>query len=477
MTTLHAVERRSAARDSATLVICCCALFMVSLDNTILNSALPVMQHSLRAPVSGLQWTVDAYILVRGVMLFASGSAGDRHGRRRLFRIGLWGFTLSSVACSLAPNLGTLIAFRCVQAVGGALMTPSSLAIVTNTFTDPARRARAIGYWSMANGLSTAAGPVLGGLLVETLGWRSVFWVNLPIGALVLVATRWLDESSAERPRPQDPVGQLLLAGSLGALTYALIEGPGHGWTSPEVLGLLVAAVLFGVAFTWVERRQQQPMLPLRYFGNPGLIGAMALALTSFILLGGFTLFNTLYLQDVRGYSPIMSGVLTLPTTAATLVFSPVSGWLTGTRGTRLPALLAMGFIAAGSALLVVITDPATPLAALLVAYLLLGIGMGLGNTPATNAAVSSMPRELAGVASATTSTARQVGTSTGVALLGSLIFSVPGAAPSVAAGAAFSTGLTYAYTVVAALAVVTGAFAWWAFQPARDRSEVEWSP
>ena len=473
MTAVRAPER-PAARDSATLVICCCALFMVSLDNTILNVALPAMQQGLDTPVTGLQWTVDAYILVRGVMLFASGSAGDRHGRRRLFRTGLWVFTLASVACSLAPSLGALIAFRCVQAVGGALMTPSSLAIVTNTFTDPGRRAKAIGFWSATNGLSTAAGPVLGGLLVETFGWRSVFWVNLPVGIAVLAATRWLRESRADQPRPQDPAGQLLLAASLGALTYALIEAPHAGWTSPQVAGLVVLSVVLGAVFVEVERSRQYPMLPLRYLRNPGLAGAVVLALTSFVLLGGFTFFNTLYLQDVRGYSPVMCGVLMLPTTVATLVFSPLSGRLTGSRGSRLPALLAMALIAAGSFLLAAVIAPGTSLPALLVAYLLLGTGMGLGNTPATNAAVSSMPRSLAGVASATTSTARQVGTSTGVALLGSLIFSVPGSAPDAAAGAAFSTGLAHAYLLVAVLAVGTGAFAWWAFRPGARWAEHE---
>lgn len=462
------------ARDGVTLAICCCALFMVSLDNTILNVALPAMQHELATPVSGLQWTVDAYILVRGVMLFASGSAGDRYGRRRLFRIGLWVFTVASVACSLAPSLGTLIVFRCVQAVGGALMTPSSLAIVTNTFTDPARRARAIGFWSATNGLSTAAGPVLGGLLVETLGWRSVFWVNLPIGLVVLIATRWIGESRADRPRPQDPAGQVLLAAALGGLTYALIEAPHMGWTHPEVLALLVLSVILGAAFVQVERRREYPMLPLHYFRNPGLVGAVVLALTSFITLGGFTFFNTLYLQEVLGWSPVMSGVLTLPTTAATLVFSPVSGRMTGTSGSRLPALLAMALIAAGTFLLAMVVGPQASLLALLVGYLLLGIGMGLGNTPATNAAVSSMPRSEAGVASATTSTARQVGTSTGVALLGSLIFSVPGSAPSAVAGAAFSEGLTHAYLLVTGLAVGTGAFVWWALAPSRMWAEHE---
>jgi EmrB/QacA subfamily drug resistance transporter len=460
-----------AVRGRLTLLICCSALFMTTLDNTILNVALPSLQHDLSATVSGLQWTVDGYILVRGALLFASGSLGDRYGRRRLFRVGLVVFTAASLACSLAPALGALVAFRGAQAVGGALMTPSTLAIIANTFRDPRQRAQAIGIWSATTGLSTAAGPVLGGLLVSYVGWRSVFWVNVPIGVAALLATRWLGESRADRARPLDLPGQGLLAVALGGLIYALIEAPHAGWGTPGVLLPLLVAAGCGAGFVVVELRRRHPMLPLGYFRSPVLVGAVVMAVVAFIALGGFTFFNTLYLQDVRGFSPVEAGLLMLPTTLVTLVFSPLSGWITGNRGARLPATVACGLIAAAMAALALVVTPATAIVTLTGVYLLLGVGMGLANAPITNAAVSSMPPSQAGVAGATTSTARQIGTSLGVAMLGSVIFSVAGPAASRlgegagphggvaataaarAAGEAFTAGLRQGYWVAAALA------------------------
>jgi MFS family permease len=194
-------------REWLTLVICCMALFMTTLDSTILNVALPSLQRGLGSSESGLQWTVDAYVLVRASVLFLCGSLGDRFGRRRLFGWGIAVFIASSLACGLAPSLGVLVGFRAIQGFGSALMTPASLAIITNTFTEPKARAQAVGVWGAISGLSTAAGPILGGVLVETLGWQSVFWVNVPIGLLVLVGTRRLTESRADRPRPFDIPG------------------------------------------------------------------------------------------------------------------------------------------------------------------------------------------------------------------------------------------------------------------------------
>jgi EmrB/QacA subfamily drug resistance transporter len=480
------VPAAPAVRGRLTLLICCSALFMVTLDNTILNVALPSLQHELSAAVSGLQWTVDGYILVRGALLFATGSLGDRYGRRRLFRLGLVAFTVSSLACSLAPSLGALVGFRCAQAVGGALMTPSTLAIITNTFTDPRRRAQAIGLWSGSTGLSTAAGPVLGGLLVEYVGWRSVFWVNVPIGVVVLLSTRWLTESRAATARPLDLPGQGLMAVALVGVSYALIEAPRAGWGAPTVLLPLVLASCSGVAFVLVSPRRRYPLLPLGYFRDPALSGAVVMAVVTFIALGGFTFFNTLYLQDVRGFSPVRAGLLMLPTTVVTLGFSPLSGWLTGNRGARLPATVACGLIAAAMTVLALVMAPATTLPVLVGGYLLLGIGVGLANAPITNAAVSSMPPAQAGVASATTSTARQIGTSLGVALLGTVVFSTAGptamhlgAGDTPGAGAAFTAGLRSGYLVAAVLAAGCLVLALLAFRrrPARPMPLTEPAP
>lgn len=457
---------------------------MTTLDNTIVNVALPSLQRDLHATPAGLQWTVDSYVLARASLLFICGSLSDRIGRRRSFGIGLVAFVGASLACSVAPTLDALIAFRALQGVGGALMTPSSLAILTNTFTEVRSRARAVGIWSATTGLSTAAGPVLGGLLVETVGWRSVFWVNIPIGCGALLGTRLLRESKAEtESRGFDIPGQALITTSLASLTYALISAPDSGWGSPEVVALIVVAATTMGLFVIRERTTTDPLLDMRYFRNPALSGAVVLATVAFIALGGFLFFNTLYLQDVRGYSPLEAGLLTVPTTVATLVLAPLAGRITGTVGARRPATAASALIAASMVVLATVMAPATALGLLACGYVLLGCGMGLINPPVTNAAVSSMPPEHAGVASATTSTARQVGTNLGIALLGSVIFSSAAGAGHTAVGAgstrlepqvatAFTQGLSYGYALTAVLALACVLVAVYAFRPQPQRAE-----
>lgn len=464
------VPRVSSGHRWLVLAVCCSALFMVTMDTTILNVALPALQRDFRADVAGLQWTIDAFVLVRGVLLFASGSSSDRFGRRRLFQIGIAAFSLASLACSVAPSLPALIGFRCLQAVGAALMTPASLAIITNTFTDPAERAQAIGFWSGTTGLSTAAGPILGGLLVETVGWRSVFWVNVPIGLAVLVLTRSLPESKSGQPRRFDLGGQFAMMVALGSLIYALIDAPRRGWLSPVVLVLLVLAAVGAAGFWLVEHRTRQPLLDPYYFRRPELVGAVLLAVVGFIALGGFLFFNSLYLQEVRGFRPIVAGGLVLPVTMTTLVLSPLSGRLTARRGAALPASLACLLIAAAMAVQALTIGAATPVLVLGVGYLLLGCGMGLLNAPITNAAVSSLPRSQAGVAGATTSTARQIGISLGVALLGSIVFSAAGGGAAIgadgpAAATTFTEGMRYGYLVAAALALACVPLSRWAFR------------
>lgn len=476
MTEDEAARRR---RNRLTLIVCCSALFMTSLDNTILNVALPSLQRSLHSSAAGLQWAVDGYILVRAGTLFLTGSVGDRFGRRRVFAAGLVVFVLASLCCSLAPTLQLLIAARAVQGAGSALMTPSSLAIITNTFTEPRERAQAVGIWSATAGLSTAAGPVLGGLLVETLGWRSVFWVNVPIGLAALLGTRLVLESSADEPRPFDIPGQVAIAVTVATLTYALISGPETSWTSPVVLVMLAVSVIGAYAFIRVERRVRQPLLELRYFANPALVGAVALAIVAFIALGAFLFFNTLYLQRVRGLSPLEAGLLTVPTTISTIVLAPLSGRITGTRGARGPAVIACGLMCAGMAVLAGVVAPQTPLGIMVIGYVLLGCGMGLINPPITNAAVSGMPAQRAGVAGATTSTARQIGTNLGVALVGSVVFSAGGVAAVVggghglatAAAREFCTGLRYGFGLAAALAAGCVLLSAWAFTERRAGS------
>ncbi|MEU1157195.1 MFS transporter, partial [Streptomyces sp. NPDC005918] len=237
-------EDAARPRPWLVLAICCMSMLIVSLDNTILNIALPAIQRDLHTSVSGLQWTVDAYTLVLAALLMLSGSTADRVGRRRTLRAGLAIFTAASLLCGLAPGLGWLVAARILQAVGGSMLNPVAMSIISNTFTDPRQRARAIGVWSGVVGISMAAGPIIGGALVESAGWRSIFWINVPIGlAALFLIGRYVPESRAARPRRVDPVGQALVIVLLLTLTYAIIESPSRGWTSPVVAGSAAAAL------------------------------------------------------------------------------------------------------------------------------------------------------------------------------------------------------------------------------------------
>ncbi|MFF0432251.1 MFS transporter [Streptomyces sp. NPDC004327] len=400
-------------RQRLVLAICCMSLLIVSLDNTALNVALPALQRELHASVAGLQWIIDAYTLVLASLLMLAGSTADRIGRRRVFATGLVVFVLGSLLCSLAPGLEALVAFRTVQAVGGSMLNPVAMSIITNTFTDPAARARAIGVWGAVVGVSMAAGPLVGGLLVESVGWRAIFWVNLPVGLLALLLTlRYVPESRAPRPRRADPVGQLLVAALLGSLTYAIIE-------SSLPFAVVAALALAGVLV--YEPRRAEPLIDLRFFRSAPFSGATVIAVCAFAALGGFLFLNTLYLQDVRGLSALHAGLFMLPMAAMTFVFAPLSGRLVGARGPR-PSLLAAGTAMAAGALPFAAFRAETSTPLLFVGYVVFGIGFGVVNAPITNTAVSGMPRAQAGVAAAVASTSRQIGQTLGVAVAGAVL-------------------------------------------------------
>ena len=329
------------------LGICCLSLFIVGLDNTIVNIALPSLRRDLGASTSGLQWTIDAYALVLGSLLVLAGSTADRVGRRRVFRIGLLLFSAGSLLCSVAPNLGWLIAFRMVQAVGGSMLNPVAMSIITNTFTEPKERARAIGVWGAVVGFSMAAGPLLGGLLVDTLGWRSIFWLNVPVGAAAfLLAGRFIPESRAPHPRRLDPVGQLLVFLVLASVIYGIIEGPVAGWASYEIIGCFVLGALALAALLRYEPRRSEPLLDLRFFRSAPFSGATAIAVAAFASLAGFLFLTTIYLQETRGLTPLHAGLYTLPVAAMTVLVSPFAGRIVASRGTRIPLLPAgTGFV------------------------------------------------------------------------------------------------------------------------------------
>jgi EmrB/QacA subfamily drug resistance transporter len=412
----------SRQRRFLVLGICCLSLFIVGLDATIVNVALPAIGHDLHAPVSGLQWAIDAYTLVLASLLMLSGSTADRIGRRRTFQTGLALFTLGSLLCSVAPGLGWLVAFRMLQAVGGSMLNPVAMSIITNTFTDPAERARAIGIWGGVFGLSMAMGPVLGGALVDSVGWRGVFWVNIPVGIAAIVLTAlFVPESRAARARRPDPVGQVLIITFLGSLTYAIIEGPSYGWASGRIIGFFAAAVLALIVFLVYEPRREEPLVDLRFFRSLPFSGATLTAVSAMGALGGFLFLNTLYLQDSRGYRPLVAGLFLLPMAAVMAICAPLAGRIVARRGARIPLLISGAATMAAGVLLTRMTETSPPWY-LILSYAVFGIGLGLVNAPITNAAVSGMPRAQAGVAAGIASTSRQVGTSLGVAVMGSVL-------------------------------------------------------
>ncbi len=269
------------------------SLLIVSMDNTIVNVALPSIRRDLHASLSGLQWTIDSYTVVLASLLLLAGSTADRVGRRRTFQTGLLVFAGSSLLCSLAPTLGWLIAARMLQAVGASMLNPVAMSIITNVFTDPRERARAIGAWGAVVGVSLALGPVVGGALTETAGWRAIFWINVPIGlAACLLSAVFVPESRAARPRRIDPVGQVLVIVTLASLTYAIIAAPRAGWSSPQTLGLLAlsAAALLGLLL--YEPRRRDPLIELRFFRSAPFSGATLIAVSAFAAFSGFLLLN-----------------------------------------------------------------------------------------------------------------------------------------------------------------------------------------
>jgi EmrB/QacA subfamily drug resistance transporter len=438
------------------LAICCLSLFIVGLDVTIVNVALPSIGRDFHAPVSGLQWTLDAYLLVIASLLMLSGSTADRVGRRRVFQTGLALFTLGSLACSLAPGLGWLIAFRALQAVGGSMLNPVAMSIVTNTFIEPGERARAIGMWGSVFGLSMALGPIVGGALVDSVGWRGVFWINIPVGvAAIALAALFVPESRASKPRHLDPFGQILVIITLVALSYAIIEGPSYGWASLRILLSFAVSAVALVVFLTYEPRRAEPLVDLRFFRSLPFSGASLTAVTGMCAFAGFLFLITLYLQDVRGYRPLIAGLCLLPMALVMAASAPLAGRVIARRGTRIPLVIAGTGIAAGGLLLTFLTAT-SPVWYVLVCCLVFGIGQGWLNAPITINAVSGMPRSQAGVAAGIASTGRQVGSSLGVAIMGSVL--AANLHGSLAAG--FTAATRPGWWIVAVLGVVVFALA-----------------
>ncbi|HEY4105052.1 MAG TPA: MFS transporter [Polyangiaceae bacterium] len=411
----------SPLRPNLVLAICCLSLFIVSMDATIVNVALPAIRRDFHATTTGLQWIVDAYTLVVACVTMLSGSLADRFGRRRTFQTGLTVFTLASMLCSIAPSLHALIGARMLQALGGSMLNPVAMSIITNTFLDPKARARAIGVWGAVFGISAVLGPLIGGTLTQSVGWRSIFWINVPIGVgAILLAQRFVPESKAPRARRVDPIGQLFVSLGFGSSIYATIEGNRLGWSSPFIVALFTLAVCSVIGVLWYEPRQREPLLDLRFFRSIPFSSATVIAVCMFSSLSGFGFLNALYLQEVRGLSALEAGLYMMPLALGTILASPVSGRLIGRYGTRLPLCIS-GSMTALSGLSLTRLDTTTPFAWLVCIYLIFGVALGLVNPPITNTAVSGMPRAQAGLAAAIASTSRLFGASLGVAIGGTL--------------------------------------------------------
>ncbi len=338
------------------------SLLIVAMDNTIVNVALPSIRRDLHASLSGLQWTVDAYTIVLASLLMLAGSTGDRLGRRRTFQTGLLVFAAGSLACSVAPTLGWLIAARALQGVGGSMLNPVAMSIITNVFTDPRERSRAIGAWGATVGISLALGPIVGGALTETVSWRAIFWINVPIAlAAVVLTALFVPESRAARPRRVDPVGQVLVIVALASLTYGIIDAPQAGWGSAETIGLFVVSLGALAALVPYELRRRDPLIEPRFFRSPPFTGATLIAISAFAGFAGFLLLNTLYLQEVRGYSALQAGLTTVPMAVLAGLFAPLSGRVVGRRGAR-PALIFGGLCMLVAPLLLTSLSRTTPL-------------------------------------------------------------------------------------------------------------------
>lgn len=407
-----------------TLAVLCCSLLLTGLDNTILNTALPRLVSELGATNSQLQWIVDAYTLAFAGLLLAAGSLGDRFGRRGAWQIGLAIFGLGSLLSAFATSPGRLIATRALMGVGGALIMPSTLSILTNVF--PAHeRARAIGIWSGVAGVGVALGPIIGGFLLAHFWWGSTFIVNVPLVVIGLGASLFLVPTSRDPSRPrQDPIGALLSIVGLTCLVYAIIDAPDSGWGNSSVLAWFGAAIVALLAFALWEMRSAHPMLEIRFFRNPRFSAScISITLVLFALLGGTFIF-TQYLQFVLGYTPLQAGVRMLPLAAMLTVVSLLSPRLAERFGTKI--VVATGLLTVALALALYMGfDVDTSYGDLVWRILVMAAGVGLVMAPATESIMGSLPRVKAGVGSAVNDTTRQIGAALGVAVVGSAMSSV----------------------------------------------------
>jgi EmrB/QacA subfamily drug resistance transporter len=419
MTRLRAITEEN--RKWWTLGSMCFALFMIMLDNTVVNVALPSIQSDLDASLSALEWTINVYTLTFAVLLVTGGRLGDIFGRRRAFIFGVVVFALSSATAGLAPNATWLVGSRALQGIGAAFMMPATLSIITNAF--PAHeRGKAIGTWAGVSALALALGPVVGGFLTEQVSWRAIFFLNLPVAAAaVFVALFAIKESrDSTVPRTIDFAGVGTITVGVGALVLALVEGNGWGWGSPRILALLAASVAGLIAFVIVERRARFPMVEFSFLRSRAFAGTNGIAfVVSFSMLAMF-FFMALYMQNILGYSPLEAGIRFLPSTLPIIVAAPIAGRLTDRIGARIPIAVGLTFVAI-ALFFQSRVDVNTTYADLLPTFMLMGLGIGLTMSPMSTAAMNAVDTAKAGLASGVLSMSRMVGGTFGVAAVGAL--------------------------------------------------------
>jgi EmrB/QacA subfamily drug resistance transporter len=438
-----------------TFVVTSAALFMASLDNLVVTTALPSIREHLHASLEGLQWTVNAYTLTFAVLLLTGASLGERYGRRRMFVAGLALFTAGSAAAALAPGVGWLIGARAVQGVGAAILIPLTLTLLSAAVS-PERRGAALGIWGAVGGLAIAIGPLVGGAVVEGASWQWIFWLNVPIG-IVLLPVAWSRLTESRGPATRLDLPGLVLA-SLGLLgiVFGVVRGNDHGWTSLTVLPPMVAGALLVVAFAIWETRAPEPMLPLQLFRSRAFTMTNVASLLMFFGMFGSIFLLAQFLQVVQGYSPLEAGLRTLPWTAMPVLVTPVAGALSDRIGGR--PLLVTGLVlqAIGLGWLAMVTTPTVAYATLVPAFIVSGIGMSLFFAPVANVVLGSVRRDQEGIASGANNAIRELGGVFGIAVLGA-VFSARGGYTS---GASFVAGLAPAVWVGAAAVAVAAAAA-----------------
>ncbi|MEV4360331.1 DHA2 family efflux MFS transporter permease subunit [Nonomuraea sp. NPDC049625] len=438
---------------TALLAVACLGQFMVLLDSTIVGAALPDMQQRLHTQLTGLQWIVDAYVLLVAMLLLSGGVFADRFGRKRVFLAGVVVFTVASVVCSVVPSLGWLIAGRVVQGIGAAALSPASLALLAAAYPVPQERVKAIGLWAGFSGIGLAAGPLAGGILVDAFGWPAIFLVNVPIGAiLLLVGMRVLSESRNPNAPAIDLPGTVLSVLGVGALTFGLIEGGSRGWTSPVILGTFAAAVAILAVFVVVEGRGATPMLPLRLFRQRLFtVSNTAMVVVGFALMGSSFFFSQFFVY-VQGSSVLLAGLQTLPASLAMVIVSPFAGRFAARYGFRI--VVTIGLALAGLGLLALgFVHADTGYGNVWWRLAIVGIGFALTMSPLTGAAIQAVSPQEGGLASGISSTTRQIGAVLGVAVLGAVVRTRE------AGGASFEAGLDSAFVAAGVVTLAGAAF------------------